>query len=224
MIMPPGPLVRALALFALMAAWAWLAHQGSAGEGDPDFSAALAALPIVAIAVLFLWRVGKPLWIVVGGLTLFAFLAWLWPALRENVALLYYVQHVGTNLVLATLFGRSLFGPREALVTQFARTVHLGVISVAKERYTRQVTIAWTVFFLAMALVSTALFWLAPLAAWSVFANLLALPLIVLMFVAEHGFRHRILPPGERSSVADTFRGYRAAMQRRHSDSLAKHP
>ncbi|HRH15660.1 MAG TPA: hypothetical protein PK225_15090, partial [Azonexus sp.] len=67
--MPPGPLVRALALFALMAAWAWLAHQGSAGEGDPDFSAALAALPIVAIAVLFLWRVGKPLWIVVGGLT-----------------------------------------------------------------------------------------------------------------------------------------------------------
>ena len=63
-----------------------------------------------------------------------------------------------------------------------------------------------------------------PLAAWSVFANLLALPLIVLMFVVEHCFRHRILPPEERSSVADTFRGYRAAMQRRHSDNLAKHP
>ncbi|MBL8419999.1 MAG: hypothetical protein JNK92_05120 [Dechloromonas sp.] len=222
--MPPGPLVRGLALFALMAAWAWLAHQGSAGEGVPDFAAALAVLPIVAIAVLLLWRIGKPLWIVVGGLALLAFLAWLWPALRENVALLYYVQHVGTNLVLATLFGRSLFGQREALVTQFARTAHLGAISVAKERYTRQVTIAWTVFFLAMALVSTALFWLAPLAAWSVFANLLALPLIVLMFVVEHCFRHRILPPGERSSVADTFRGYRAAMQRRRSENLAKHP
>ena len=179
MIMPPGPLARALALFALMAAWAWLAHRGSAGEGNPDFAAALAAAPIVAITVLLLWRVGKPLWIVVGGLALLAFLAWLWPGLRENVAFLYCVQHVGTNLVLATLFGRTLFGPREALVTQFARTAHLGVISVAKERYTRQVTIAWTVFFVAMALVSTALFWLAPLAAWSVFANLLALPLIV---------------------------------------------
>ena len=58
-------------------------------------------------------------------------LAWLWPALRQNVALLYYVQHLGTNLALATLFGRSLFGPGEALVTQFSRKAHSGVISAA---------------------------------------------------------------------------------------------
>jgi uncharacterized membrane protein len=108
--MTPAKLLRGLALFALVAAWAWLAHQGSAGEGNPDFAAALATLPVVAIVVMLLWRAGNPLWIAGGGLAVLGLLAWLWPALRQNVALLYYVQHVGTNLALATLFGRSLLG------------------------------------------------------------------------------------------------------------------
>ena len=222
MIMTPANLLRGLAPFALVAAWAWLAHQGSAGEGNPDFAAALATLPVVAIVIMLLWRAGNPLWLAGGGLAVLGLLAWLWPALRQNVALLYYVQHVGTNLALATLFGRSLLGSREALVTQFSRKAHGGVISVAKARYTRQVTIAWTIFFLATALLSTLLFRLAPPAAWSVFANLLTVPLILLMFAVEYGFRHRLLAPGDRSSVADTIRGYRAAT-RRGSDTLANH-
>lgn len=213
--MTPANLARGLALFALAAAWAWLAHRGSAGEGNPDLAAALATLPVVAIVVMLLWRAGSPLWLAGGGLAVLGLLAWLWPALRQNVALLYFVQHLGTNLALAIFFGRSLFGPREALVTQFSRKAHGGVISTAKARYTRQVTVAWSVFFLASALLSTALFWLAPPAAWSVFANLLTLPLIVLMFAAEHCFRYRLLSPGDRSSVADTVRAYRAARQRR---------
>jgi len=221
-IMTPANLARGLALFALAAAWAWLAHQGSAGGGNPDFAAALATLPVAAIAVMLLWRAGNPLWIAGGGLAVLGLLAWLWPALRQNVALLYFVQHLGTNLALAILFGRSLFGPREALVTQFSRKAHGGFISAAKARYTRQVTVAWSVFFLATALLSTALFWLAPPAAWSVFANLLTLPLILLMFAVEHCFRYRLLAPDDRSSVADTIRAYRAASQRR-ADTLANH-
>jgi uncharacterized membrane protein len=220
MIMPPANLLRGLALFTLAAAWAWLAHQGSAGEGNADFAAALATLPVVAIVVMLLWRAGNPLWLAAGGFAVLGLLAWLWPALRQNVALLYFVQHLGTNLALAILFGRSLFGRREALVTQLSRKAHGGVISAAKARYTRQVTIAWTVFFLATALLSSALFWLAPPAAWSVFANLLTLPLLLLMFAVEHCFRVRLLAPGDRSSVADTVRAYRAATQRR-SDTLA---
>ena len=142
MSMTPANLLRGLALFALAAAWAWLAHQGSAGEGNADFAAALATLPVVAIVVMLLWRVGNPLWIAGGGLAMLGLLTWLWPALRQNVALLYYVQHLGTNLALAVLFGCSLFGPREALITQFSRKAHSGVISAAKSRYTRQVTFA----------------------------------------------------------------------------------
>jgi uncharacterized membrane protein len=220
--MTPASLARGLALFVVAAAWAWLAHLGSAGEGNPDFAAALATLPVVAIVVMLLWRAGNPLWLAAGGFAVLGLLAWLWPALRQNVALLYFVQHLGTNLALAILFGRSLFGRREALVTQLSRKAHGGVISAAKARYTRQVTIAWTVFFLATALLSSALFWLAPPAAWSVFANLLTLPLLLLMFAVEHCFRVRLLAPGDRSSVADTIRAYRAAMQRR-SGTLANH-
>lgn len=222
MNMTPANLARGLALFALAAAWAWLAHQGSAGEGNPDFAAALATLPVVAIVVMLLWRAGNPLWPAAGGLAMLGLLAWLWPALRQNVALLYFVQHLATNLALAILFGRSLFGPREALVTQLSRKAHGGVISAAKARYTRKVTVAWSIFFLVTALLSTALFWLAPPAVWSAFANLLTVPLLLLMFAVEHFFRYRVLAPGDRSSVADTIRAYRAATQRR-TDTLANH-
>jgi uncharacterized membrane protein len=216
MILTPASLLRALALLAIIVGWAVLAHQGSAGDAHPDFSAALATAPIIAIAVMLLWRAGHPLWIVGGGCAVFLLLAWAWPTLRQNVALLYYVQHVGTNLALATFFGRTLFGGHEALVSQFARFAHGGVISPLKARYTRQVTVAWTSFFLATATLSTLLFWLAPAAAWSVFANLLTVPLLVLMFAAEHLARQRLLPPEERSSIADTIRGYRTAMQARN--------
>ncbi len=38
--------------------------------------------------------------------------------------------------------------------------------------YTRRVTQAWTLFFTATAMVSVALFAIAPMPAWSTFANL----------------------------------------------------
>lgn len=212
MKLTPAGLLRGLALLCIVIAWAFLAHQGSTGESHPDFSAALATAPLVALVVMLLWRVGNPLWITLGGLGVLALLAATWPYLRQNVALLYYVQHVGTNLALATLFGRTLLGQRQALVTGFALMAHHGVISPAKARYTRHVTIAWTAYFFLTAFVSTALFWLALPNAWSIFANLLTLPLIGLMFAVEHICRQHFLPPEDRSSIADTIRGYRAGM------------
>jgi uncharacterized membrane protein len=224
MKLSPATLLRGLALFILIAAWAILAHYGSSGDGNADFSAAIATVPVLAIVVLLLWRVGHPLWIAVGGLPVLGLLAWSWPSLRQNVTLLFYVQHLGTNLALATLFGRTLFGGREALVTSFARLAQLGPMSPAKLRYTRQVTVAWTLFFLASVVVSSGLYWLAPAHAWSVFANLLSTPLLGLMFLAEHVVRNRVLPPEEHSTIADSIRGYRAAMQERRTHTLADHP
>jgi len=211
----PAAMLRGLAVGLLVVAWALLAHYGIAGEAPADISAALATAPIVALVVILLWRVGNPLWIALGGLAILVLLARCWPSLRDNVALLYYLQHVGTNLALGALFGRSLLGGQDALVTQFAKLAHDGVISPAKARYTRQVTIAWTLFFFASAAVSTALFWLAPATAWSVFANLLGLPLLALMFIGEHLIRHRVLSADDCSSIADTIRGYRASAARR---------
>jgi len=207
MNLAPVNWLRAGALLALVVAWAVIAHVNSAGNTNPDLAAALAVTPVVAL----------------GGLAMLGVLAWSWPTLRQNIAFLYYVQHLGTNLAFAALFGRTLFGEGEALVTQFALMAHSGVISDAQARYSRQVTIAWTLFFLITALISTVLFSLDLMAAWSIFANLLTLPLVGLMFVAEHLCRYRILPPADRSTVADTIRGYRAAMRQRH-ETQADHP
>ncbi len=211
----PAAILRGIAVGVLVVAWAILAHYGSAGDGPADFSAALATAPMLAFVVILLWRVGQPLLIALGGLLILALLALSWPTLRQNVALLFYVQHLGTNLALGTLFGRSLFGGGDALVTTFAKLAHDGVISPAKARYTRQVTVAWTLFFFASAGVSTVLFLFGQTIVWSVFVNLLSTPLVVLMFAGEHLVRNRVLPPEDRSSIADTIRGYRASAARR---------
>lgn len=213
----PATLLRGIAVAGLVIAWGWLAHVASAGNGDSDLAVAVAATPLLAIVVILLWRVGGAWWLVAGTLAVVGLLAWHWQALRQNVALLYCLQHVGTNLALGVLFGRSLFGGGESLVTRFARLAHHGVLSDAQLRYTRQVTIAWTAFFGTTASVSTTLFLFAPPAVWSIFANLLTLPLLGLMFAAEYLVRHRVLPPADCTGIADSVRGYREAMRQRGS-------
>lgn len=207
----PSAVLRGLATGGLVVVWAVLAHYASAGEVPADFSAVLATAPIVAFAVILLWRVGSPLLIALGATVIVALLGLGWPLLRHNVALLYYLQHLGTNLALGALFGRTLYGGREPLVTHFAKLAHDGQISPAKARYTRQVTVAWSLFFATSAGLSTILFWLAPAAAWSIFANLLYTPSLLLMFAIEHLVRLRVLPAADRSGIADTIRGYRAS-------------
>ena len=206
-------LLRGTAIGGLAVAWAVFAHRTSVG-GASDFSTALAATPIVIVAAILLRRLGSPLWIASGGLAALSLLAWAWPQLRENVALLYYLEHVGTNLAFAVVFGRTLGAGHEPLITQLARFAHPEGLSPAKLHYTRQVTVAWTGFFVAMAAVSTGLFLLAPAAVWSVFANFLMLPLILAMFAVEHLCRHFVLPVEDRGSIADTIRAFRASRHR----------
>lgn len=207
-------LLRGTAIGGLAVAWAIFAHRNSVG-GASELSTALAATPIVIVAAMLLRRLGHPLRIAGGALAALALLAGAWPQLRENGALLHYVEHVGTNLAFAVVFGRTLGAGHEPLITQLARFAHPEGLSPAKLRYTRQVTVAWTGFFIATAAVSTGLFLLAPAAVWSVFANFLTLPLILLMFVVEHLCRYLVLPPVERGGIADTIRAFRAGQQRR---------
>jgi uncharacterized membrane protein len=207
-------LLKGAMVVVLLASWAVAAHYGSAGKGSPDFNAALSVSPIVAMVAMLLWRVRDPAVMSVGALGAAALLIWLWPRLHENVPALYYIQHLGAHLALGVLFGRSLIGPGEPLITRIARTVSPDGISVRKARYTRQVTAAWTFFFFGNALISTLLFWLTVPAVWSIHANLLTGPLVALMFLAEHLWRIRILPPEERPSIAAAIRAYREGTKR----------
>jgi uncharacterized membrane protein len=64
------------------------------------------------------------------------------------------------------------------------------------------------VFFAGQVAVSALLFTLAPLEAWSVFINLINLPLIVLMFAGEYLYRAIRFPHHPRASIARVLRAY----------------
>ena len=213
--------LRALAVILVMGCWAVVSHYASSGAGNADVNAALGIAPLVLIAIVMLWQLPSRLGIAAGALVGAALIFWLWPQLRENVSLLYYLQHLGAHLALGTLFGRSLLGSGDALITRLARSIYGDTITERKVRYTRQATLAWTLFFFGNALVSTGLFLFAPPATWSLHANLLTWPLVGLMFLAEHLVRMCVLPPEERPHLADIITAYRRLS---HPSQQAKTP
>lgn len=202
--------VKGAGVVLVAVAWALLAHRASAQSGPSDWGAALALAPVVGAVAVALWSLPRRWLGALGGLVLAGGLAALWPWLSARVALLFFLEQTGVYLLLAVVFGRTLGGPGESLVTQMARRVHGGVLSARQLVYTRRVTLAWTLFFAGMATGSVLLFLLTPPAVWSTFANLLGGPLIGLMFVAEFLWRRVALAGEDSSSIADAIRAWKA--------------
>jgi uncharacterized membrane protein len=120
---------------------------------------------------------------------------------------IYVIEHVAIHVLLAIVFGLTLLGGRESLITMLARRVH-GGLTPDMERYSRKVTIVWTVYFVTMAALSLALFAFAPFAAWALFAGL-ASPLAMLaLFVGEFLLRYRLHPEFERATLTQAVRAY----------------
>ncbi len=111
-------------------------------------------------------------------------------------------------LGLLWLFGRSLIGAREAILTRFARFVH-GDISAEIARYTRQITIFWSLFFAAMAITSVSLLVFVSADAWLFFANVLNFPLLVCAFLAEYACRSMRFPGAAYPSLTATVTAFR---------------
>ncbi|WP_028230168.1 COG4648 family protein [Paraburkholderia mimosarum] len=211
-----APAARAVLAVAAVVAWQVGAHYAVATPGAHGFGLAMAFAPPLAIALAAAARSPRrtvllPLWALVA-------LA-LWVA-RMPLALHFawglFLEHVSFNLAMALLFGRTLAAGRVPLCTQFAAMIHGGALTPAVARYTRQITLAWTLFFIAIAGVSTLMFAIAPILAWSTFANYLALPLVAVMFVAEHACRRFALPGEPRAGMLDAIRAYRQT-SRAHS-------
>ena len=120
---------------------------------------------------------------------------------------LYVAQHMGIHLFLAVLFGSTLRAGRQPLITTLAERVHR-VFTPDMVAYTRKVTLAWTLYFIAMAVLSLLLYAFAPFGAWALFANLLTPLAIAAMFGAEYLLRYHLHPEFERTSVADAVRSY----------------
>ena len=109
--------------------------------------------------------------------------------------------HASMNAFMLWLFGRTLLPGRLPLISQVARHLNDGELTPAVAAYTRRVTLAWSLFFAAQLLGSALLYLFAPLAAWSLFVNVLNTPLIALMFAAEYLVRLLLHPDQARNSI-----------------------
>ncbi len=209
---PTGAL-RTTAIAGLIIAWVVVAHLGSAGDVSPALAAAVGLVPLVMAAAILIERVHGRAMKVVAGLCAIAALIAGWPLLTAHVASLYFVQHFGAQLLFGSWFGRTLLPGDTPLISQFARHVLGQELSESHARYTRRLTVAWTLFFAINLLMSVALFLLAPIEIWSYYANVLNLPLIGVMFAGDYLCRFRFLAPEERPTLAQVVRAYHATMR-----------
>jgi uncharacterized membrane protein len=131
----------------------------------------------------------------------------LWQPMLLNLDWFYLAQHVVTNLIFAWLFGQTLLAPRTPLITGFAQTIH-GQLPDNILRYTRGVTLAWTVFFLAQIALSLFIFYVFSLETWSLFANVLNWPLVILMFMAEYLCRKIMNPDFQHAGIKESINAY----------------
>jgi uncharacterized membrane protein len=202
------------ALAAAAAACLALAYLSSTGRLPPTMSVAVALAPLLLGAVALSWRS-----------------RWRWPVallvlalatavgrnlneLSRHVSLLWFLQHAGGHALLAVVFGRTLLPGAVPLATRIARAV-LPSMPPEVVSYSRGVTVAWTIYFVAMTAVSTALYFGASTATWSTFATLVSGPLVAVMFVLEFALRKRLMPASHCASITETVLGFRALMQDR---------
>lgn len=118
------------------------------------------------------------------------------------------LTHGAAYLFLLWYFGHTLARGREPIITQFARTLH-GELTPAMRAFTRGVTVAWCVFCAGQLAVSALLFALAPLHAWSLFVNVLNLPLLAAMFLGQFGWRAIRHPEFPRVSPWQAMQAFR---------------
>jgi uncharacterized membrane protein len=198
------------AIIAFVVVYAALSHYSNSVAKTHDVGVGLALGPVLAVGLALLWRWTHLLVALLAAAAAAVLLRHYWPLLERNFSLVYLLQEAGFYSLMAASFGLSLRRHEIALCTQLADKVH-GPLSAQEIRYTRQVTAAWTIFFLAITLVTIALFAIAPLRVWSLFANFFAVPLMVLMFAAEYAVRRRVLPQVQGGGLLAAVRVYFAS-------------
>lgn len=187
-----------------------LAYLAAASTRPDSLDALVAVIPLLGLAFAIVWRSSQrtimlALWLAACA-GLYGASAWL----VTHYNWVFLLQHVSVYALLCAAFGRTLRSGRTPMVTDLAGTVHR-TLSPALIGYTRSVTWAWTLYFGCISGLSLLLFWLAPIAIWSAFANLLDIPLLALMFIGEYAVRCCVLPASDRAGPLDAIRAYRQA-------------
>ena len=166
---------------------------------------ALVVAPIALFGVWLLARAGNRGIGAIALLIALGMMAIVGSGVGSGLVLACGVPHAIANISLLGFFGRTLLPGHEAMITRLARIVH-GHLPPYITEYTRRVTAAWCVFFAAQVVLSVLLYAFAPLAAWSLFVNVLNGPLVVLMFVGEYLWRLYRYPRFQHTSIMQVIR------------------
>jgi uncharacterized membrane protein len=199
--------LQIVAVAVLVVAYAGLSHYSNSNPKARDLATLLALAPMLTLGSLMVWRWNGVLLAILLSVGALLLLRHYWSLLIEEFSIVYLIQQAGFYLLMAWTFGRTLFGRRVPLCTEFADKIH-GPLTALELRYTRGVTWAWVLFFLGNLLVTFTLFALASLRTWSFFVNFVSLPLVLLMFVVEFAVRRRVLPQVQRHGLLATLRVY----------------
>lgn len=203
------PIWRIVAAALLVAGYAVLSYVLMARWPDRPWSAAVLFGPLlIGLAVAGVARRHGPT--ILGCVALGAVLAAVVAAGGVGVQPLYVLQHGAIHAVLAWTFGMTLRPGATPLITMLAERVHERLVPGQRE-YTRSLTRAWVIFFVAMIGVSLAIYLLLPWEAWSFFCNLVTPVAAAAFFGVEHLLRYRWHPEFERISIARALNAYRAA-------------
>jgi uncharacterized membrane protein len=195
------------AVAVALVAYSLLSHYSNSHLQARDLATGLALAPILILgAVLVSRALGFLACLLALGIALYLLRDY-WSLFKQNFGLLYFAQQFGFYGLMAFTFGITLVKPRVPLCTLLADRVH-GPLSPAEIRYTRQVTGAWTLFFILNMMVTLLLFEFATLKIWSFFVNFLSLPLVALMFAGEFAVRRRVLPQVQGSGLIATLKVY----------------
>tara|TARA_R110001599_G_scaffold64023_3_gene179259 strand:- start:923684 stop:924352 length:669 start_codon:yes stop_codon:yes gene_type:complete len=141
------------------------------------------------------------------GLVLAAITITLWSTLLVRLDWIYLIQHIACNSMLCWFFAQTLLEGRTPIITTLARTIHPDMPDNVV-RYTRKVTAAWAIFFAMQVLVSLIIFYMTSIEIWSVFANILNWPLVILMFVVEYLCRKRVNPDFKHATIKESVLAY----------------
>ncbi|MDN0081909.1 hypothetical protein QU487_03960 [Crenobacter sp. SG2305] len=207
--------LRLVLLVAAGAGYLILDYMASSSSQPPVYAVLIGAIPLTTGVVAVCWNSSfrwPAMLLCLGGLVAIALN---FDRLLTHAAWLSFFQYVGIMIGLGIMFGSTLGSHEGALCSRIARTAVAEPLDAHYLHYTWKVTLAWTLYFAASALVSLLLFAFAPLAWWALFASLLTPVSLGLMFGGEYLIRLRALPGQPHFSIAQTIRAYRQYTQSR---------
>jgi uncharacterized membrane protein len=205
---PAPPLWRLAGTGAALGAYAVAAHLLMVHAPDRPWSVAALFGPLWAAVALGGWLRRHWPTLVVCAAALLAVVTVVARGGVNDIHLMYVLQHAGIHAALAWGFGLSLRRGSVPLITALAERVHR-LVTPAMRTYTRQLTQLWVAYFVAMVVLSVAVYALAPWPWWSLFCTAFTPLAAAALFVGEFAWRRLRHPEFERVSPLGVWRAYR---------------